>query len=131
MKMILKTALATVLATGLGPLTVSASQLPQPKPGAPVVSSSLMANSLRPPAVSVSMHNLIYGQVACNARAKTALLVMGATSLGLSNGSTANWAVVGPNQVMVWCQSGSVFIVVAGNDQTMANQLREDIAVQF
>lgn len=133
MKMILKTALSTFAALSISPVGAQTVESPAFKnkvfgPTAGVL-SFMSAN--KAPAVSVSVRDVIYGQAVCNERAKTALLVLGAANVGLSNGSTANWGEVGSNQVMAWCRTGQIFIVVAGADQTMTNQLRDDLSRQF
>jgi len=128
--MILKTALSALATLSISPVAAQTadSPTPQAKLFAPTMS---FARAITPPAVSVSVRDVIYGQAACNERAKTAMLIQGASNVGLSNGSTANWGEVGSNQLMIWCRNSQVFIVVAGSDQTTTNQFRDDLAYEF
>lgn len=130
MRMILKTALSALAALSVHPAAAQTvdSPTPQAKLFAPTLS---FARASTPPAVSVYVRDVIYGQAACNERAKNALLLQGASNVGLSNGSTANWGEVGSNQLMIWCRSGQVFIVVAGLEQSATNQFRDDLTKGF
>lgn len=130
MRMILKTALSTLAALSINPVAAQTadSPTPQAKLFAPMLS---FARASTPPAVSVYVRDVIYGQAACNERAKTAILLQGASNVNLSNGSTANWGEVSQNQLMVWCRSNQVFIVVAGYEQSVTNQFRDDLSRAF
>ena len=81
------------------------------------------------PATRLNAVDTPYGQTVCMQRAKNKLFIMGVT--GVTSNNVSMWGHIGESIIGVWCRGTEAIVVVAGNDNSVLDGLRDEVKGVF
>ena len=81
------------------------------------------------PATRLNAVDTPYGQTVCMQRAKNKLFIMGVT--GVTSNNVSMWGHIAESIIGVWCRGTEAIIVVAGNDNSVLDGLRDEVKGVF
>jgi hypothetical protein len=90
---------------------------------------SSVSSAFAGPASRLNSVDTPYGQTVCMQRAKNQLFIMGATSITSNN--VGIWGHIGDSVIGVWCRGAEAIIVVAGNNNSVLDGLRDEVKGVF